>query len=96
MKRVIVDYKNVNNDVLAILKETYPNGYDEDDTIKFNTADGTKVEALEVKTEDAIYLVKVSAKLEKEIDNFDIEEYYDEEEDAADEADDDDIDEFDD
>ena len=76
MKRVIVDYKNVSDDVLAILKETYPNGYDEDDSIKFTNAKGEKVEALEVKTSEAVYLIKVSAKLEQEIDDFDIEEYY--------------------
>ena len=35
MRRVIVDYKKLNNDILDLLVTKYPDGYDEDDIITF-------------------------------------------------------------
>lgn len=71
MKRVIVDFKKLTPEVLKLLVEKYPEGYDEDDIITFRNLAGELIEAVEVSTEDTKYLVKISAKLEKTMANYD-------------------------
>lgn len=58
----------------------YPDGYDDRDIISFKNAHGDKIEAVEVLTEDTKYLVKISAKLEVTMANYDA-DYYEEFED---------------
>ena len=60
MKRVIVDYNKLTNEILSMLVEKYPDGYTDADVIRFKNAKNETVDALEVRTEDTIYLVKVS------------------------------------
>lgn len=74
MRRVIVDYKKLTNEILSLLVEKYPDGYGDDDIISFKNANNETVEALEVRAEDAIYLVKVSTRLATSMENFDDEE----------------------
>ena len=69
MKRVIVDYKKLTQSVLDLLVEKYPDGYSDGDIISFRNAHNELVEAVEVKTDDIIYLVKVSVKLAERMDN---------------------------
>lgn len=83
MKRVIVDYAKLTNEILTLLVEKFPDGYDDADIVRFKNVKNETVEAVEVRTEDTIYLVKVSTKLADRIENFD-----DEEEDFVDTADD--------
>ncbi len=71
MKRVIVDYAKLTNEILTLLVEKFPDGYDDADIIRFKNAKNETVEAVEVRTEDTIYLVKVSTKLADRIENFD-------------------------
>lgn len=71
MKRVIVDYAKLTNEILALLVEKFPDGYDETDIIRFKNAKNETIEAIEVRTEDTMYLVKVSTKLADRIENFD-------------------------
>lgn len=80
MKRVIVDYKKLTNEILSMLVEKYPDGYGDDDIIRFKNAKNETVEALEVRTEDTIYLVKVSTRLASTMENFDEEEEFNVEE----------------
>lgn len=75
MKRVIVDYKKLTPEILSLLVEKYPDGYDDDQVISFKNAKGETIEAVEVRTDDAIYLVKVSTRLENTMANFDEEDY---------------------
>lgn len=70
MKRVIVDYKKLTEDILDLLVEKYPDGYNDSDIISFKNAAGEWVEAVEVRTEDVVYLVKVSVKLEQRMESF--------------------------
>lgn len=70
MKRVIVDFKKLTPEILTLLNEKFPDGYDDDDIIKFDNHKNETIEAVEVKTEDAIYLVKVSSKLRYSMNNF--------------------------
>ncbi|MEC4116218.1 hypothetical protein SAMN05421818_10576 [Myroides phaeus] len=83
MKRVIVDYAKLTNEILTLLVEKFPDGYDDADIVRFKNVKNETVEAVEVRTEDTIYLVKVSTKLADRIENFD-----DEEDDFVDAADD--------
>ena len=74
MKRIIVDYAKLTNEILTMLVEKFPDGYDDADIIRFKNAKNETVEAVEVRTEDTIYLVKVSTKLADRIVNFDEED----------------------
>jgi len=71
MKRVIVDYAKLTNEILNLLVEKFPDGYDDSDVIRFRNAKNELVEAVEVRTEDTIYLVKISTKLADRIENYD-------------------------
>ncbi len=83
MKRIIVDYAKLTNEILTLLVEKFPDGYDDSDIIRFKNIKNETIEAVEVRTEDTIYLVKVSTKLADRIENFD-----DEEDDLVDPSDD--------
>lgn len=71
MKRVIVDYAKLTNEILNLLVEKFPDGYDDSDIIRFRNAKNELIEAVEVRTVDTIYLVKVSTKLSDRIENYD-------------------------
>jgi len=81
LKRVIVDFKKLTPEVLKLLVERYPDGYDDANIISFKNAHGERIEAVEVTTEDTKYLVKISAKLEVTMANYDEEDYEDFEDD---------------
>jgi DNA-directed RNA polymerase subunit delta len=74
MKRVIVDYSKLTHEILNLLVERFPDGYDDADIIRFKNAKNETIEAVEVKTSDTIYLVKVSTKLHDRIENYDEDE----------------------
>ena len=74
MKRIIVEYAKLTNEILNLLVEKFPDGYDDSDIIRFKNAKNETIEAVEVKTEDTTYLVKVSLKLADRIENFDEDE----------------------
>lgn len=74
MKRIIVDYAKLTGDILNLLVEKFPEGYDDSDIIRFRNAQNELIEAVEVKTEDTIYLVKVSTKLASRMEKFEEED----------------------
>ena len=74
MRRVIVDYAKLTGDILNLLVDKFPEGYDDSDIIRFRNAQNELVEAVEVRTEDTIYLVKVSTKLASRMEKFDEED----------------------
>lgn len=77
LKRVIVDFKKLTPEVLKLLVERYPDGYDDRNIITFKNAQGERIEAVEVLTADTKYLVKISAKLEYTMENYDEDDYED-------------------
>ena len=79
MRRIIVDFKKLTPEILSLLVEKYPDGYDDDHIITFRNAKNELVEAVEVKTDDTTYLVKVSSRLEVSMANFDEDDYEEEE-----------------
>jgi hypothetical protein len=70
MKRVIVDYAKLTANILDLLIEKHPDGYEYEDVLKFKTAKGDTIKAIEVRTEDTIYLVKISSLLEKTMEDY--------------------------
>ena len=70
MKRVIVDYSKLTINILNILTEKYPDGYDHTDIIKFKNSKAETISAVEVRTDDTIYLVKICSQLEKTMEDF--------------------------
>ncbi|MFC6877069.1 DNA primase [Flavobacterium myungsuense] len=71
MKRIIVDYSKLTNEILTLLVERFPDGYDDSNIIRFRNAQNELIEAVEVRTDDTIYLVKVSTKLASRLEKFD-------------------------
>ncbi len=84
LKRVIVDFKKLTPEVLKLLVDAYPDGYDDKDIITFRNSHGERVEAVEVTTEDTKYLVKISAKLEITMAKYEEGDYEEFEEDDPD------------
>lgn len=71
MKRIIVDYAKLTNEILTLLVDRFPDGYDDSHIVRFRNAQNELIEAVEVRTEDTIYLVKVSTKLASRLEKFD-------------------------
>lgn len=74
MKRILVDYKKLTPEILNLLVEKFPDGYGLRDIIHFTNHKGQYVDAVEVKTEDTIYLVKISEQLADSMENYEEEE----------------------
>ena len=58
MKRVIVDYAKLTNEILTLLVEKFPDGYDDSDIIRFKNAKNETIEAVELKTMTKMILSK--------------------------------------
>jgi len=86
MRRVIVDYKKLNKEILDLLVEKFPYGYEPEDIITFRNAQNEVIEAVEVRSDDTIYLVKVSKRLADTMESFqdDDSDFDDEEKDSTD------------
>ena len=74
MNRIIVDYKKLTPEILNLLVEKFPDGYGIRDVIKFTNPKGQYVEAVEVRTDNTIYLVKISDELVDSMDKYEEEE----------------------
>ncbi len=74
MKRIIVDYSKLTNEILTLLVERFPDGYDDSNIVRFRNTHNELIEAVEVRTEDTIYLVKVSTNLASRLEKFDEED----------------------
>ncbi|MBK6273602.1 MAG: DNA primase [Saprospirales bacterium] len=74
-RKVIVDYKNVPDEVLGLLSEKYPHGYNKG-IIKFTNAKKELVSAVPIDLGDTTYLVKVSTQLQKMVNDYDDDELF--------------------
>lgn len=70
MTRRLIDYRKLDHKLAALLIETYPYGYGDEDIISFKNIKGDYVEAVQLKTADTLYLVKISKSLSNFIANF--------------------------
>jgi len=73
-RRVIIDYSKLTDDMLRYLVEKYPDGYDDRDLITFKNAKNESIEAIQITTDDSIYLVKISVKLVESMENYELDE----------------------
>src|SRR5690606_3821800 len=81
------DYKKLNKDILDLLVEKFPDGYDDSDIITFRNLKNEVIEAVEVRTEDTIYVVKVGTRLIQAMEDYgDEEDSNDRDSDASDEV----------
>ncbi|WP_028890627.1 hypothetical protein [Tenacibaculum sp. 47A_GOM-205m] len=85
MKRVIVDYSKLTTDILDLLVEKYPDGYDHSDIISFKNSKGETVKAVEVRTDDTLFLVKISSQLQQTMEDYDSDDDDDDRDDEFDE-----------
>ncbi|WP_396637918.1 hypothetical protein [Maribacter sp. R77961] len=70
MTRRLIDYKKLDHQLATLLLDTYPHGYGDEDIIVFKNGSGDFVEAVELRTSDTLYLVKISQSLSNFIANF--------------------------
>ena len=70
MQKIIVDYKKLTPKILELLSKKYPDGYGDDDIIVFDNHRNETIEAVEVKTNDTHYLVKINSRLHYTMTNF--------------------------
>lgn len=70
MKRIIVDYKKLNTEILNLLVEKFPDGYDDNDIISFRNSKGQQIDAVEIRTDDINYLIKIDMKLQQAIKDY--------------------------
>lgn len=68
-KRVIVDYKNITDDLMQLFSDKYADGI-EGQTFYFKNAKGERVQAVPLETSDTKYLVKLSAQLVQKVEDF--------------------------
>jgi DNA-directed RNA polymerase subunit delta len=59
LKRVIKDYNTLSKEHIDLINEHFPNGFENENLVSFVTPKGQFIKALEVRTEDTIYLFKI-------------------------------------
>lgn len=70
MTRRLIDYRKLDHELAKLLIDSYPYGYGDEDIIVFKNVTGEIIEAVELRTEDTLYLVKISKSLSNFIANF--------------------------
>ena len=75
MRKAIIDFKKLTPEILQLLQDRYPDGYSDRDIIKFDDHRNNTIEAVEVQTDDTLYLVKVSSKLHYTMANIDADDF---------------------
>lgn len=59
LKRIIKDYKTLSQEHIDLISEHFPNGFENENLVSFVTPKGEFIKALEIRTEDTIYLFKI-------------------------------------
>ncbi len=70
MKRVIKDFKSITPEVMALINDQYPHGYEDNELVTFVNAKGEFIKALEVRTDEVVYLIKLDRKLDEHINDY--------------------------
>ena len=71
MIRKIIDYQKLDKQILKLLVEKFPDGYGDYDIIAFRNAKNEVIEAVEIRTDDTIYLIKVGKRLTAAMEELD-------------------------
>ncbi len=72
MQRVIVDYKKLTPEILSLLTTKFPDGYGDSDIITFKNHKNETIDAVEVRTDETVYLVKIGKHLIDSMANIDL------------------------
>ena len=59
MKRLLIDQKKLDQETASLLLTTYPDGFGDDDIISFKKPNGEIIQAVELRTDGILYLVKI-------------------------------------
>ncbi|MFT3886009.1 MAG: hypothetical protein QM724_11425 [Flavobacteriales bacterium] len=70
MQRLIRSFNTLTDDLREKLQEQYPDGIDNSHIRTIATAKGDSLRVIELRTPDAIYLIKISAESREEIEQF--------------------------
>ncbi|MGB5983006.1 MAG: hypothetical protein WBG46_12755 [Nonlabens sp.] len=87
LRRVVVDFKKLTPEILALVMDKYPDGYEYRDIITFKNAKNESVKAIEINTHDTKYLVKISEQLQEAMEEYDEDDYDDDLDDQDEDAD---------
>ena len=63
MKRVIKNYTNIEPRHIALIADAFPEGFGDDDLQLLSMPDGRYLRALEVRTDDTIYLFRIDEEM---------------------------------
>jgi hypothetical protein len=70
MKRVIKDYKSIGFELIQLLIKSYPDGIFDEDIMQITKPDGKKINVVELRTIDTVYLIKMDKELQSRMDSF--------------------------
>ena len=70
MQRLIRSFNTLTDDLREMLQEQYPDGIDNSHIRTLNTPKGESLRVIELRTSDAIYLIKINAESREEIEQF--------------------------
>lgn len=74
MKRIIVGFEKLTPNILNLFVERFPDGYGDNDIIEFKNSTGETIQAVELKSTDTIYLIKIGKKMNQIIQEFEDEQ----------------------
>ena len=63
MNRIIKNYTNITEKHIALITDSYPEGFGDDDLTTLSMPDGKYLRCLEVRTEDTIYLFRIDSEM---------------------------------
>ena len=63
MKRIITSFEKLDDKQIELFKTQYPDGYSSQDIISFKNLKGIEIKAIQISSNDTIYLVKLNEKL---------------------------------
>lgn len=70
MQRLIRSFNTLTDDLREKLQEQYPDGIDNSHIRTLNTPKGESLRVIELRTDEAIYLIKINAESREEIEQF--------------------------
>ena len=65
-----MDYKSIGIELFQLLVKSFPDGIYEDDLITITKPNGETISAIELRTDDTIYLIKMNQELQMKMDSF--------------------------
>jgi len=74
MKRIIVGFDKLTPEILNLFIERFPDGYGDNDIIEFRNNTGEIIQAVELKSYDTVYLIKIGKKMNQIIQEFEDEQ----------------------